>query len=388
MTRDQEPLRVAFGITRWAKSASVGPLDGIGVYSRQLWTALENRREAENCYTKPFSFGAFAELPNPSTPEDVFPSYSVHLLESMLLRRGVRRSDFAFPGPAVIHATDHLVPFSQELPVLATVMDLIPLLHPEWLRMHLKSLKTKLFEKGIRSADHIVTISEFSRESILDYFDLSPSTVTAIPLGVDKSFFRLGTNPSYASLLSRLGIAEDFFLFVGTIQPRKNINRLIDAHELLDPQLRRKYPLVIVGRNGWSADDTIKRLQALESRGFGKWLSSADNDTVRALLHGASALVHVSLYEGFGLPVLEAMAAGCPVIASKSTAIPEVGGEVIWYVDPYKKEEIAEAMYGSVLGGGYPLELVARATERARLFTWETCAEKTVQVYRSVAKSS
>lgn len=181
-------------------------------------------------------------------------------------------------------------------------------------------------------------------------------------------------------------LPERFFLFVGTFQPRKNIDRIIDAHEQLPPHLRKTIPLLIVGQNGWGSDSLVARLKACANGGEVRWLQHVDDMAKRVLMQKAIALVFPSLLEGFGLPVLEGFASQTPVITSNTSSLPEVAGNAAWMVDPYDVNAITEAMATLARDEAVACDLVTKGLERARTFTWDTCATQTEGVYTRVLR--
>jgi glycosyltransferase involved in cell wall biosynthesis len=239
------------------------------------------------------------------------------------------------------------------------------------------------FVQLARAADHILTISQFSAADIAEGLRIPPERITAIPLGVDETFFeRADAQP----VLERHGLRPGYFLFVGTLQPRKNLGRLIAAHEALPPQVRERHPLVIAGREGWGADSFRVPLERAIASGHCRWLRYVPAGDLPALLQQAHALVFPSLYEGFGLPVLEAFACGTPVAASSATSIPEVAGNAALLMDPLRTEELRDAMLRLAEDGALARQLADRGLERARQFSWSTTVERTLQVYRRFAE--
>jgi alpha-1,3-rhamnosyl/mannosyltransferase len=179
-----------------------------------------------------------------------------------------------------------------------------------------------------------------------------------------------------------------FFLFVGTLQPRKNLPRVLTAFQGLPASVRKEHPLIIVGRDGWANEDLLPQLRRLEEQSEGRWLSYLPQADVLALLQTAGALVFASLYEGFGLPVIEAFAAQCPVIASNTTSLPEVTGDAAWAVDPLDVDSIRAAMIDVLSNDSLRAKRIALGLERARQYTWHECARQTLAVYRKVLASS
>ncbi len=154
---------------------------------------------------------------------------------------------------------------------------------------------------------------------------------------------------------------------------------------MLPLQMQKACPMVIVGRYGWGSDELLPELIALEERGCGRWLDNVADEELHALLQSARAMIYPSLYEGFGLPVLESFAAGLPVISSNTTSIPEVAADAAMLVDPERREEIADAMQKLAEDDAWAAELAERGRKRVKEFTWVACARQTLDVYQSVA---
>jgi glycosyltransferase involved in cell wall biosynthesis len=245
-------------------------------------------------------------------------------------------------------------------------------------------LKNVLWRKTTTWADHIVTISEFSKSEIAMHFKMNESRISVVPLGVDERFFNPLSKTEMTTALSGFKLPERYFLFIGTLQPRKNLIRVIEAHQSLPVSLRREFPLVIVGRLGWGCDDLLQLLQSFPETEPVYWLGGVDDLAKRALLQQATALIFVSLSEGFGLPVLEAFAASTPVIASNTTSLPEVTGDAALLVDPLRTDEIANAMEKIACSTTFAEQIIAKGLIRSRSFTWDLCAEKTRAIYRQM----
>lgn len=380
-------MRVGLGVTVWAKGCTAGHLDGIGVYTRALWHALNNKaQQADAGFSlHPFAFGSSLPLLDCGPPYRLGERFSVHALRSTLLGAQGKLSKNVAKQIDLFHATDHHIPRLKATPVVANVMDLIPILHPEWAAANLRSLKNWLFTRTVRSADHIITISEYSKRDLIDHLGIAPECISVTPLGVSPEYFERIPQPSVDRVLSELGLQPGFFLFVGTLQPRKNLTRVLQAHKSLPAATRRQHPLVIVGRTGWKADSLLTELDALELRNEGRRFEYLSGEMVRALLQSASALVFPSLYEGFGLPVVEAFAARCPVITSNTTSLPEVAGDAALLVDPLQADSIAAAMQEILEQPKSTAQRIERGQERALRYSWDACAESTLDVYRYIS---
>lgn len=370
------PKNLGYGVTAWARGlASGGHLDGIGIYTRELYQALKG--QAINL--QPFAFGDTESITMPcGAPHLLEKRISKHLVQAALFRRKI-------PCKAqIFHATDHFIP-SLDIPVVATVMDLIPFIHPEWVSSRLLGVKNWLFKQSILSANHIITISQHSKLDLMHHFGIAEQNISVTPLGVDPIYFKPIAPAKKEAVLKQYGLPEQFFLFVGTLQPRKNLETLLHAHALLPHAIQRQFPLVIVGRNGWGVESLLPKLKHLENQGCVRWLNYLPRDHVMALLQCAIAMVFVSLYEGFGLPVIEAFAAGCPVIGSDSTSIPEVAGDAALLVNPRHEVQLSDALLRLIDDKNFRDQLLLKGRERAKRFTWDACADATLEAYAKVS---
>ena len=226
----------------------------------------------------------------------------------------------------------------------------------------------------------MVTISEFSRQEIARWFRLPEERISVIPLGVDETWFEIQGAEILDRVRSTYSLPDHFFLFIGTLQPRKNLDCALAAHQLLPREQRMQFPLVVVGRAGWECGQLIERLQA--DGAAVRWLRYVPQDDLPAILRLATALVFPSLYEGFGLPVLEAFAAGTPVIASNTTSVPEVAGDAAMLLDPQDPSAWRDAMQALAGDDRLAQHYRARGLARARLFPWEATAAALADLYR------
>jgi alpha-1,3-rhamnosyl/mannosyltransferase len=379
-------MDIGLSCSVWAEGERTGHLDGIGVYTRSLWQAMDDLKlsEAADINLKPYAFGRQLPPLECGTLNVLSERFKLHALLSGLFNMSLPNSAAIRNDVSLLHATDHQIPNISGLPVVATVMDAIPLIHPEWMRKSFRGLKSTLFARSVSKADHVITISEHSRQDLIRLLGIPPAKISVTPLGVEPVYFERISAPRKEWVMSKHGLNPDFFLFVGTLQPRKNLHRVLEAFQALPASVRKDHPLVVVGREGWASEDLIPQLKKLEEHGEGKWLSYLPQDEVMALLQSASAMVFASLYEGFGLPVIEAFAAQCPVIASNTTSLPEVTGNAAWAVDPLDASSISAAMLDVLSNDALRNERVEIGLERARQFTWQECARQTLAVYRKV----
>ncbi len=379
-------MEIGFSCSLWANGERAGHLDGIGIYSQALWQGLNDISPA-SIRLKPYAFGKnLPEMPC-GKPQILARDYRIHAILSGAFKLQLSDSANIRRDIELFHATDHQIPLIHDLPVVASIMDLIPVLHPEWIRQDYRGLKSWIFATSIRRADHIITISEYSKQDMVQHLGIEPERISVTPLGVDPIYFERIEAPQREAVLDKHGLKPGFFVFVGTLQPRKNLSRVLEAFQQLPEEVRKAHPLVIVGRDGWSNEELLPQLEALQQRGEGRWLSYLPQSEVLALLQSAGALVFASLYEGFGLPVIEAFAAQCPVIASNTTSVPEVTGDAAWSVDPSSAESISAAMLDVLQHSDQREQKIQRGLARAKQYTWQACAEQTLEVYRKVLAS-
>jgi len=374
-------MKIGLGCTVLANGRSSGHLDGIGVYTAEI---LAKITAAGMSPPLPVVFGQKAALSMPGC--HILPGPYVPVVAASVL------THLPFAGTArleeridLFHAPDHHIPRLRRVPVVATIMDVIGLRHPEWVNPRLRALKNRVFRQATGWARKVITISDFSAVDISDCLGIPPERIVSIPLGVDEAFYRPVEAQVRAEVLYRNGLEPGFFLFVGTLQPRKNVVRLIQAHASLPEEVRRRHPLVIVGQNGWRTGELLGLLDKLQASGSGRWIRYVSRNDLFALLQSAHAMVFPSLYEGFGLPILEAFASGTPVVASNTTSLPEVTGDAAWLVDPARVDSIADGMLRAVQDTVTRQVMVERGLARAREFTWQKTAERTLAVYRSLA---
>jgi len=377
-------MEIGFSCTVWAGGERAGHLDGIGIYTRALWQALNEITQDNETRLKPYAFGKnLPDMPC-GAPTVLAKDYRIHAILSGVLKLPLGNSAAVSRDVQLFHATDHHIPLIRGVPTIATIMDLIPLLHPEWIKQDLKRLKSWLFATSIHRADHIITISEHSKQDMIRHLGIEPERISVTSLGVDPVYFERIEAPQRDAVLQKHGLKPGFFLFVGTLQPRKNLPRVLAAFQQLPEAVRKEHPLVIVGRDGWSNEALLPQLEALQQRGEGRWLSYLPQSEVLALLQSAGALVFASLYEGFGLPVIEAFAAQCPVIASNTTSLPEVAGDAAWAVDPTSVDSISAAMMAVLEPSDEREKKIQRGLLRAQQYSWQACARQTLEVYRKV----
>lgn len=287
--------------------------------------------------------------------------------------------------PQVYHATDHRIPQFNDIPVVATLHDAIPFSHPHWANSRHRHLKNLLMRRSARWADAVVCISHAVVDDIVRYWQVPESRISVIHHGVDMRRFS-ACSPSVLKRVRALyNLPHSFVLFIGTLQPRKNLERLLDAHACLPITLQKATPLVIAGGIGWGGRRLKARLtQAVESATviFTGYVADAD---LPALYQAATLFALPSLHEGFGLPVLEAFASKVPVLCSDRGALPEVAGGAACLVNPESTDDIRDNLKKLLVDAALRKDMIESGYRRASLFTWQETAQKTAKLYRKLA---
>ncbi len=287
----------------------------------------------------------------------------------------------------VFHGFDHIgVPlFAKVGRYVATIHDMVPLIQPQWVTRRHRWVVTAAYHRLRRQADLVIVPSESTKADVVRHLRLNPARIAVVPWGCEARFQPTQDREHFAAVQQRYRLPARYLLFVGTLEPRKNLTTLLHAYAMLRAERRGDdLKLVVVGRLGWLYDDiftTVKTLALAEEVIFTGFV---DDDDLPDLYRGASVFVFPSLYEGFGLPILEAMASGLPVVASNTASMPEVAGDAAILVDPHDPRAIAEAM-GRVLAEDKLREaMIQKGRERARLFTWDSVARKTLELYAAL----
>ena len=275
-------------------------------------------------------------------------------------------------GADVFHVTPFVRNPPKDVPLTSMVHDPTPLLlpecHPETNVRYFEYFAEQILPR-LRG---LMTPSQAVKEDLVEQLGVQEERIRVVHHGVDDDFF--DTTPSTVGVLRKThDLPDHYVLFVGAMEPRKNLSNLVKAYALLSPALRRRYPLVVTGATGWKNEEIRKQLEGLGAHLTG-YVRRA---LLPALYHGASLFVLPSLYEGFGMPLLEAMAARVPVVTSDVSAMPEVAGEAAMYVDPRDVEQMADAMERILETPELATALGEAGRRRARLFTWDETAVDT-----------
>ncbi|MDO9424803.1 MAG: glycosyltransferase family 1 protein [Methylobacter sp.] len=366
------------------------PLTGIGRYTFELARHLKKISQIERL--RFFSGYRFAddlpELGQSAKPE-ASSSINIrrtilnnrltvgmfHLISPLIKSYALRgHSDHVFHGPNF-----YLPPFDG--PRVCTFHDLsvFTWAHchpPERVRFMRKEIALTL-----KRADMLITDSEYTRQEVAAYFGWPLEKIRAVPLACSEDF-RPRTADELRPVLGRHGLRlGGYSLYVGTIEPRKNLEVLLDAYAMLPPSIRQRYPLVLIGYRGWRSEQLHTRIEAAVSEGWARYLGFVVADELPLIYAGARVFVFPSLYEGFGLPVLEAMASGIPVVCSNSSTLPEVAGDAAAMCEPQDADALCHLIATGLEDEIWRSKAKSKGLLQAAGFSWQRCTEETVAVY-------
>jgi glycosyltransferase involved in cell wall biosynthesis len=291
-----------------------------------------------------------------------------------------------FTGPAdVLHVPHTGCPSTWRAKRVVTIHDLVYYDHPECFSQNTEVWK-RVARRIARRATLILTVSEYARGTIMERLGVRPERVRAIYHGVSPAFLRAIPGVSVEETLARFGIRRPYVLFVGTVQPNKNLPRLLEAFDLLRRSELRGWQLVLVGQRGWLTEPIFATVEARGLQRDVVWTDFVSDEALASLYRGAEVFVLPSLLEGFGIPAIEAMSCGTPVVASKTGSLPEIVGDAGVLVDPYSPEDIAQGISRAATNPSLRAQLIVRGRMRAEAFRWERTARETVAAYHDAAR--
>lgn len=380
-----------------------GSRGGIGQYSYSLAHALA-AIDKENSYSEYILVPVIdrilypghrkADLPDTGNFRVVFKTIPVHFqLMRYLWFPGMPGSlrEYMLGGldADVYHSHTYCVPLFRDRKkrLVVTIYDVSVLTHPECHTKTNRDFCLRGIKDAVRYADRIIAISEHTKNDIIKYFNASPELVTVTRLAAGDAYREVKDPDSLQAARKKYGLPDNYILFVGSLEPRKNVRTLLKAYSLLPERLKKEFRMVVAGGRGWLNSDipgAVKDLGIEDRVTFAGYIDSSD---IAAVYSGAAVFAYPSLYEGFGLPILEAMSCGTPVVTSDVSSMPEVAGEAAVLVSPRSPEAIAAALERVIEDADLGSEMRRKGLERSGGFSWEKCAGETLAVYRKVVES-
>lgn len=383
-------------------NALLGEVAGVGQYSYNLLKALL-KADRVNSYTPYVLYslthyllhpGLKVNLPGEARLRVLYKHIPVpYQLLSYLRVPGMPQSlrEYMLGGLAVdvVHSNSFCAPRFRDKRkrLVVTVYDLSVLTHPECHKKANIRHCTRGIEDAVKYADAIIAISDYTKRDLIRYMNAPEELVTVTQLAAGPEFKEVGDEGVLKGVREKYGLPEKYILFVGSLEPRKNLRTLLKAYAGLPDRFKRGFSLVIAGGKGWMNSDIPGLQKKLGIEGRVHFPGFIADDDICAVYSQAEVFVYPSLYEGFGLPILEAMACGTPVITSNASSMPEVAGDAALLVTPTEADELAGAIErvldDEVLRG----RMREQGLKRAGEFSWERCARETIEIYRKVVES-
>jgi glycosyltransferase involved in cell wall biosynthesis len=385
------------------QQAAIGQRTGVGCYAHELLRQLQQLPGGHQIDGFPCSWerhivkgwSRIRPFFEPKIPDDDHENSSNRL--GSRVRRGtiasIRRGGRTFMasrlrglkksvGYDIYHETN-FVPYDIDCPTVTTIHDLSAILHPDWHPAERVKHFEQSFRRSLPLSGHFLAVSKFTRDEVIRHLGIPASRVSVTYNGIRPELSPLPSE-TVQPILKSLGLPSQYLLYLGTLEPRKNLLRLLQAYCSLPSTLREKYPLVLVGRWGWKAA-AIGAYMRDEGRHRGVIHAGyIPDEHLSAVYNGARALVYPSLYEGFGLPPVEMMACGGAVLTSTAGALEEMFGGQAHLIDPNDTDGWRDAMKRVLVDDDWYHELRRGATARAARYTWTRAAIDTVKVYEDM----
>jgi glycosyltransferase involved in cell wall biosynthesis len=285
----------------------------------------------------------------------------------------------------VFHGPSYYIPRCRRCAAVVTIHDLIAFRRPDLLTHKMVLTGQKTIEASARRYDMVITVSNYAKEDIVDFFKIPEHRVKVIYNGVCPAFHPIKDKAGIEKITAKYGITAPYLLFVGKVEPKKNLKTLVQASVRLRNTTEHKYPLLIVGEKAWDFQSVWSVVRQLHAEDTTIFAGVVPDEDLPYLYNGAELFLFPSLFEGFGLPVIEAMACGTPVVTSNQTSIPEIAADAALLVDPLNVEALASAMADALSNPSLRAQLIVKGLERAREFSWEKTARETLALYQELA---
>jgi len=365
-------------------SLVVGEKAGVGWSTANLIEALATVDHHNQYVLYPFFYHIF----DPRFKELVAPNKSFSVRFTALPEALIRYLWFHSKIPRhrllgkvdVLHSTTFCCPPVHSGKLVVTIYDISFVTYPE---CHTEANRIHCLTGTLKSAmqaDRIIAISQNTKKDLVEYFNVCDDRIDVIPLAARTDFHPRSMREVQTFVTERWGLDKPYLLSVGTVEPRKNLKHLIRVYCALPEELRSQYPLVIAGGGGWLSSDIYQWILKMGAESSIRFLGYVDLD-LPWLYCGATCFIYPSLYEGFGMPPLEAMASGIPVITSNTSSLPEVAGDAALLVDPQSDEELRSAITKVVSDPTLRQTMSDKGLDQARKFSWKQIARDTLKVY-------
>ena len=287
----------------------------------------------------------------------------------------------------VFHSPKHSIPSTYRNKNLITVHDLATFKHPKLFSRKRISQSKKALSATLKRCQKIIAVSESTKNDLNEIFKIPKRKIEVVYNGLDRIFFSPPREEEMRKVLNKYKVKGKYILFLGTLEPRRNIPRLLEAYASLKRKESLDYQLVLAGKEGWLASEFKQMVSDFDLRKEVIFTGYVPPKELNSLIRKAEIFVSPSIYEGFGMPVIEAMACGVPVITSNVSSLPEIAGEAALFVSPYDIGGLAGTIRRLLRDKKLQVELKEKGQKQARQFSWPKCAQETLKVYEGLKKS-
>ena len=371
-------MKIGYGITAFQKTKEPRGTDGIGEYTLKLGKEI---KALSCCEIHPVSF-INDETDNQLGNSHYIGQHKTQLMKSLTTGLAFDNQHQLTNKIDIFHATDHYIPKFRNFPVVATIHDVIPLTNPDWFS-RTQRIYHQLLKRSMKWADHIITVSDFSKSEICKELCVSPDKISVVYNGYDKIWEQVDSKSQIKSIFEKYSISTPYIIFVGTIQRRKNLKTLVEAIELLPNDIKNTFKLIVVGNQSVRDKVEIENLKKFVNTQKIQWLKWVPTPHLKTLVKQATCLVFPSLAEGFGLPIIEAFAAGTPVVAAQNTSIPEITKNAALLFPGENPSILSKNLENLLTDKGLQKQLIIKGKKRAKDFSWEKAAIQTKDIYRN-----
>jgi len=303
------------------------------------------------------------------------------VLNQILLNSCIRKSRLD-----LFHEPFFTSPFFKTCPTIITVYDIGCYIHPEFFDLKTKLYFNILVQRSIKNADCIITISDSAKKDMVNYLKIEPDKIEIIYAGLDNNFIKINSESKLKNVKIKYNISKDYILHVSFISPRKNLINLIKAFDIFKKNTKEGIQLVIAGGKVWNSKKVFELVKSLKLEKDIIFTDHVPKEDLIILYSYAILFIYPSIYEGFGLPTLEAMSCGCPVITSKLSSLPEVCGDAALYINPYDVEGMAAAILNLTIDDSLKKLLIIKGFKNIKRFDWVKTAIKTLKIYERFNK--
>ncbi|KMT22834.1 glycosyltransferase family 4 protein [Clostridium cylindrosporum] len=356
---------------------------GIGTYTNQVLNYLLNN-DSLNQYHLYWAGPNYRNIYKDNVTINMSSKRHHRFFEDYFIPQNLKNNDVD-----IYHVPQNGIGLSKKTSCLSisTIHDLIPYVMPETVgRGYLKKFIAQM-PSIIQASDNIITVSEFSKNDIIKIFDVPEEKIKVTHLAADHIFSPLDKEETKKSIYEKYGITEDFILYLGGFSSRKNVKSILVAFSKIYKNLSKDYKVVILGPSRDEHEKLTNLAETLSIKDKVQFTGFVPHEDLPLFYNAASLFVYPSLYEGFGLPPLEAMSCKCPVITSDISAIPEVVGDGALLINPYDIDDLKDSMEKVLEDSSTRENIILKGYERSKLFSWEITAKKTLQVYKDLYKT-